>query len=129
MSSSAVVDASAFLAVIFGEPESAGVEQRLARMRCVAPALLLFEVANVTLVKARRHPEQRVELFEAYENFTRLAVEIADVDFVAVLSLAHRRNLSANDASYVWLALSRGLDLVSLDKRMIEAHEAERRAP
>ena len=129
MSSSAVVDASAFLAVIFGEPESAGVERRLVRMRYVAPALLLFEVANVTLVKARRHPERRAELFEAYENFTRFEIEFADVDFVAVLSVAQRRNLSAYDASYVWLALSRGLDLVSLDKRMIEAHEAERQAP
>jgi predicted nucleic acid-binding protein len=127
--SSVVVDASAFVAVIFAEPESAGVERRLARKYYVAPAPLLFEVANVTLVKARRHPQRKVELFEAYENFARLDVEFADVDFVAVVSLAHRRNLSAYDSSYVWLALSRGLDLVSLDKRMIEDHEAERRAP
>jgi len=127
--SSVIVDASAFVAVIFAEPESDGVERRLARKHYIAPALLLFEVANVTLVKVRRHPERRVELFEAYENFTRFDVEFADVEFVAVVSLAQRRNLSAYDASYVWLALSRGLDLVSLDKRMIEAHEAERRAP
>jgi predicted nucleic acid-binding protein len=128
VSSSVVVDASAFVAVIFGEPESAGVERRLAHLHYVAPGLLFYEVANVTLVKARRSPDRRTELFEAYVNFTRLNLELADVDFVEALALAHKRNLSAYDASYVWLALSRGLDLVSLDKRMIDAFEAETRA-
>ncbi len=76
----------------------------------------------------RRRPEQASAYFEAHEKFTRVAIKFAEVDFVAVVSLAQRRGLTAYDASYVWLALSRGLDLVSLDKRMLAAIEAERAA-
>ena len=54
-----VVDASAVAAVLFGEPEADEIAERLRDARPVAPGLLAFELANVCLVKMRRHPDQR----------------------------------------------------------------------
>jgi predicted nucleic acid-binding protein len=103
-----VVDASAFLAVTFGEPEGRNVEEHLKGRRFIAPTLLLYEIANVTLVKMRRHPDRSDAYREAFDAFLKLAIDFAVVDFSAVFMLAQRRNLTAYDASYVWLACSRG---------------------
>lgn len=125
MTSSIVVDASAFAAVLFKEPDGDVLAERWADRRILAPRLLNFELANVVLVKGRREPHKMRACIEAFEIFLHSKIEFSDVDFLAVLPLAQRRNLSAYDASYVWLALSRGLDLVSLDRRMIAVFEME----
>ena len=52
-----VIDASALAALLFGEPEAEAVVERLGDARLVAPSLLGFELANVCLIKCRRHPE------------------------------------------------------------------------
>ncbi|MBI3275717.1 MAG: type II toxin-antitoxin system VapC family toxin [Methylocystis sp.] len=74
----------------------------------------------------RRHPDQARQFLKAHENFRQAEIKFLDVDFAVVLALAQRRGLTAYDASYVWLAATRGLDLVSLDKRMLSAFEAEK---
>ena len=56
-----VVDASALAALLFGEPDADQVVARMGAARLVAPALLDFELANVCLIKLRRHPAQREE--------------------------------------------------------------------
>jgi uncharacterized protein with PIN domain len=61
-----VVDASALAALLFGEPEAEAVAARLDGARLVAPSLLGFELANVCLIKTRRHPEQREALTAAF---------------------------------------------------------------
>ncbi len=52
-----VVDVSALAALLFGEPEGGVVAGKPGNARLVAPALLFFELANVCLIKSRRHPE------------------------------------------------------------------------
>jgi hypothetical protein len=53
-------------ALLFGEPEAEAVAGQPADARLVAPALLDFELANVCLIKSRRHPEQRPMLTAAF---------------------------------------------------------------
>ena len=55
-----VVDASAFAAILFGEPEAEEVVARLQGSRLAAPALLPYEIASVCLKKIRRHPDTRL---------------------------------------------------------------------
>jgi len=61
-----VVDASALAALLFGEPEGETVAGRLGDAHLVAPALLGFELANVCLIKTRRHPAQGPALAAAF---------------------------------------------------------------
>jgi predicted nucleic acid-binding protein len=115
------VDASALAALLFGEPEADAIAGRLDGVRLVAPDLLPFELANVCLVKCRRHPDQREALLAALKLRGRLGVEEIAVDHDAVVELALVTGFTAYDASYLWLARQFGADLVTLDKALDRA--------
>jgi predicted nucleic acid-binding protein len=119
-----VVDASALAAVLFGEPEADTVAARLGEARLAAPALLAFELANVCLIKSRRHPEQRPGLSAAFRLRDRLAVDEVAVDHDGALELAAATGLTAHDASYLWLARQLGAELVTLDGQLAKAQAA-----
>jgi predicted nucleic acid-binding protein len=116
-----VVDASAIAALLFGEPEAEAVAGRLGDSRLVAPALLDFELANVCLIKSRRHPEQRSAFAFAFRLRGRLAIEDVAVDHNSTLELALNTGLTAYDASYLWLARRLGAELVTLDHQLAAA--------
>lgn len=116
-----VVDASALAALLFGEPEGEDVARRLEGVRLVAPVLLGFELANVCLIKGRRHPEQRDRLLVALRMRGRLGIEEHAVDHDAALALAVGTGLTAYDASYLWLARHLQAELVTLDRQLLAA--------
>ena len=116
-----VVDASALAALLFGEPEAEGVAERLGDARLVGPALLGFELANVCLVKCRRHPEREPALTRAFRLRTRLRIEELAVDHEAAIELAFSTGLTAHDASYLWLSRLLDAELITLDHRLAEA--------
>jgi predicted nucleic acid-binding protein len=116
-----VVDASALAAILFAEPEAAAVAERLTGARLIAPALLVYELANVCLSKIRRRPGERDALRAAFALAQRLEVETIAVDHAAILDLAEATGLTAYDASYLWLARSVGGELVTLDRKLAAA--------
>lgn len=116
-----VVDASALGALLFGEPESAAMAARLKDAALVAPALLGFELASVCLKKMRRHPEQRGALLAAFALRSSMSIDVVEVDHEAALQLADEKNLTAYDASYLWLAQKLGAELVTLDSQLQSA--------
>jgi len=116
-----VVDASALAAILFGEPEAEAVAARIGEARLVAPAQLGFELANVCLVKCRRHPEQRDNLLAAFAWRARFGVEEIAIDHAEALALADAAGLTVYDASYLWLARRLDVPLVTLDKMLARA--------
>ena len=110
-----VVDASAIAAVVFGEPEGMEVWQRLESSSLWAPPLFPYEIANICWKKVRRFPEQREKLLEAYSLLGRIEIEEVEVLASEAFLLADRENLTVYDASYLWLALKLGVELVTLD--------------
>lgn len=124
MTATKVVDASALAALLFGEPEAEAMAERLDGARLVAPGLLAFELANVCLVKTRRHSDQRQALFAGLGLGSRLGVEEIAVDHAGVVELALETSLTAYDASYLWLARHLGAELVTLDRALDAAARA-----
>ncbi len=116
-----VVDASALAALLFGEPEAEHVAGRLTDSRLVAPALLQFELANVYLIKCRRHPNQNDTLRTAFALRVWMQVEEIAVDHDENLALATAIGLTAYDASYLWLARRLNAELVTLDRQLGKA--------
>jgi predicted nucleic acid-binding protein len=57
----------------------------------------------------------------AYARFARLGVRQLEVNLAAVILLGAATRLSAYDAAYVWLARALGVELVSLDRRLLKA--------
>jgi len=120
-----VVDASAIAALLFGEPGAEMVAEQLGEARLIGPALLNFELANVCLVKGRRHPKEQQALKAAFLLRHRLGVEEVTVDHDAVLELAAKTGLTAYDASYLWVARQFQAELITLDRELASASAAK----
>lgn len=116
-----VVDASALAAVLFGEPEGGKVAILLSGADLVAPALLGFELANVCLMKMRRHPHERDKLVKAFGLLARMSIRSVAVDHAETLGFGQETGLTAYDASYLWLAQELGVELVTLDRQLQSA--------
>lgn len=116
-----VVDASALGALLFGEPQAEEVAERLRNADLVAPAILQFEVASICLKKIKAQPRYTDKIFSAFMYLPSLAIQYIDIDHVKVIELAHEKKLTTYDASYLWLALKLKAELVTLDKKILQA--------
>jgi len=116
-----VIDASALAAIVFVEPEGKNVIREIEGCELAAPFLLPFELANVCLTKQRRHPAQREQLLSNFLLVDRMAIRYVGMNMVQVLLLAEEHNLTAYDASYLFLSFELEASLVTLDKRLANA--------
>lgn len=116
-----VVDASALAAVIFDEPDSESVADRLSGSRLAAPSLIRYEMSNVCVVKCCREPTERDALIAAFGWYERLAIVEYLVEPAGVVELALATGLTSYDASYLWLARELGAALVTLDRKLEQA--------
>ncbi len=116
-----VVDASAVGALLFGEPDAGAVATALAGAELVAPTLLPFEVANICLKKIRRHRADREALRGAFSLFGRMGIRFVEVDDEETLDLGEQTNLTAHDASYLWLSRRLSAELVTLNRQLARA--------
>jgi predicted nucleic acid-binding protein len=57
-------------------------------------------------------------------SYFGLSIDTHEVDPVATLTLAEQFNLTAYDASYLWLARQLNIELVTLDQRLARAATA-----
>ena len=122
-----VADASALAAVIFQEPGFEPVAARLEGATVCAPELLRFELANVAVTKARRHPAQAGQILAALDEALdrRSGIQWHSVNVTDVAVLGRLTNLTAYDAAYLWLAGWLEADLVTLDKRLMAAAQLD----
>jgi predicted nucleic acid-binding protein len=116
-----IVDASIALAWCLGDEADDYAERmldRVARETAVAPAHWPIEVANGLRSAERRGRLSTDELPRVGKLLNDLGVEIVPVELNTAfwaLDTARTHDLSAYDAVYLDLALSRGLPLATLD--------------
>lgn len=115
-----VVDASAIGAVVFEEPEGATVRAHVRDENLIAPELIDYELANVAVKKIRRHLEPAPLVLAMLTRVHDLGIRRIAVPAADVVVLARRTGLSAYDASYLWLAHSHDVELVTLDARLAQ---------
>lgn len=121
-----VVDSSAISALVYEEPEADQIDRIIDGHTLIAPTLLRYELANVCLTKARRHPVLRDRLWAAFGLVDGLAITLMTVNHAEALDLGHAWKLTAYDTSYLWLADHTGAELVTLDRRLAAADAALR---
>lgn len=121
-----VVDASAISAIVFGEAEGATIAAHIDGESLVAPSLFDYEMVNIGWKKMRRHPDKHATLIAAMSRVPRLPILKVDVPVGELFALAIETGLTAYDASYLWLALSRDLELVTLDNHLARVNQAMR---
>lgn len=113
-----VVDASAFAAIAFGEPQVLAIKDRLRGHTLIAPGIFPFELANIARTKTLQRPSESVGIAESLRDALAFGVSLQPVNVLAVLALALDTGLTAYDASYLRLARDRGVALVTLDKKL-----------
>jgi len=113
-----VVDTSALAALLFEEPRADEAADLLRGAPLFAPQLLAIELASVASRKALAHPDRREEFLVALRIGLSMDLHWVDVDQPAVVRLALATNLTTYDASYLYVARSLNLPLVTFDEKL-----------
>ncbi|WP_320199442.1 type II toxin-antitoxin system VapC family toxin [Agrobacterium sp. rho-13.3] len=124
-----VVDASVVAAWFLPDEISDVAEKALEKLEtedAIAPDLLSHELRNILLSAERRKRIDQDAVFSILLRFTSLPLTLAiGGDHVAIMRLAKKHSLSAYDAAYLALAVSRSIPLATNDKKLAAAAAAE----
>ena len=121
-----VVDASAALALLRGEPGAAEAsrqmrEQLLVGEPVLVPALFWLEVVNVLAHRYRLPPDAIVEAVYELEQAGLTTAEVGRPATLAVIDAIGRSGLTAYDAAYLVLAESTDARLLTADAALAAA--------
>ncbi len=120
-----VIDASAMAALAFAEAGAGLVLDEIDGHRLHAPEVLAYELMNVAWKRARRQKGATTLFLESLEILAGLGVQYRSVDRRGVIVLGLATGLTACDASYLWLARSLGVPLVTLDRKLGQVFDAQ----
>ena len=126
-----VLDNAVTMAWCFSEEATPYTENLLDRLSnlvdsAVAPAIWLYEVANVSMLAVRKGRITKAKAVTFLNNLTDLPIEVeppgskAEV-FLILVDIIEQHKLTAYDAAYLELAIRRNLPLATLDAALIEA--------
>ena len=121
-----VLDASAALAFVLADEFIDAAERILDHVvahGAVVPTLWQSEVANGLLSAWKRDRITEAGIAHALVGLERLRIErtASELDSSALIALGRSLELPAYDATYLLLAMSQGLPLATLDRRLAEA--------
>lgn len=128
MSNDFVVDNSIVMAWCFEDKATKytdAVQEILINHRAFVPAIWPLEAANVLLVAERNKRISKADSGRFIALLSQLPIEVVQSEpgrvFYDTLSLARQHKLSSYDASYLELAIRKGLPIASSDKAIIRA--------
>jgi predicted nucleic acid-binding protein len=124
-----VLDASVAIAGLASDENnssSMALVERAILDGAVVPALWAYEVANILVMKGRRGAISKDNILLALDLLRefRLTVEAPDPRagaYRACVELATAHRLTVYDASYLEIAVRRGLPLATLDTKLADA--------
>ncbi len=118
-----VLDASAALALVLGEPAGPIVRAAVARpdVELLVPPGFWTEIVNVLVRRYRCPPDEVVAALQALDQLDVATVDGGRPMLLLALDLATRHQLSAYDAAYLAAAELADADLLTLDERLAAA--------
>lgn len=124
-----VVDASVLAAWFLPDEDGAVAEEALARLEtqdAFAPDLLSHELRNILLSAERRKRISADDIFAILMRFASLPITLSSsADHVSIIRLAQKHALSAYDAAYLSLAISRNAPLATQNRKLAAAAKLE----
>lgn len=116
-----VIDTSALLAVILGEPERDRIVELTAGHTLIGPGAIPWEIGNAFSAMLK---QRRLALAGAQEGlriFQTIPLRFAKVDLVNALALAHQTGMYAYDAYFLDCAARHAAPLLTLDQALKRA--------
>jgi len=113
-----VIDTSALVAVIVGEPERDRIIELTAGNTLIGPGSIPWEVGNAFSAMLK---QDRLTLDEAHKGlaiFESIPVRYAKPDVAHALTLAHQINMYAYDAYFLDCAIRHNAPLLTLDRKL-----------
>lgn len=116
-----VIDTSALLAVIVGEPERDRIVELTSGHTLLGPKAIPWEVGNAFSAMLKRHRLTLVEAQEGLRIFHTIPLRYVKVDLANALSLANQSGLYAYDAYFLDCAVRHTAPLLTLDRGLQQA--------
>lgn len=113
-----VIDTSALLAVIVGEPERASIIETTVGNTLIGPGSIRWEVGNAFSAMFKR---DRLTLDDAQKGlaiFNSIPLRYVEIDFLKALKISKIANIYAYDAYFLEIAVRHSAPLLTLDKRL-----------
>ena len=114
-----VIDTSALISVIVGEPERKKIIEITAGNTLIGPGSIPWEIGNAFSAMFK---QKRLTLEEAEKGlsiFRGIPIRYIDSDFVKVLNLSKHANIYAYDAYFLDCAIRHKAPLLTLDRKLI----------
>ena len=116
-----VIDTSALLAVIAGEPERNRIVELTSGHTLIGPAAIPWEVCNAFSAMMKKHRLTLDDAQHGWEAFNAVPIRYVKVDMKNALSLASRENMYAYDAYFLDCASRHAAPLLTLDRKLMRA--------
>lgn len=116
-----VVDTSALIAVIVGEPERDRIITLTAGNTIIGPGSIPWEIGNAFSAMFK---QQRLTLEEAQKGFAifnTIPIHYINPDFVNAVTMSKQTNLYAYDAYFLDCAARMKAPLITLDRKLLAA--------
>jgi predicted nucleic acid-binding protein len=113
-----VIDTSALLAVIVGEPEREIIVEITAGNSLIGPGSIPWEIGNAfsAMFKQKRITIQEAE--KGFAIFKSIPLRYVEPDFINSLKISKKANMYAYDAYLLDCALRYNAPLLTLDKKL-----------
>lgn len=113
-----VIDTSALIAVIVGEPERQNIIDLTKGNTLIGPGSIPWEVGNAFSAMFKRNRLTLKEAEKGFAIFRSIPIRYIEPDFTKSLSLSKEINLYAYDAYFLDCAIRHKAPLLTLDKRL-----------
>jgi predicted nucleic acid-binding protein len=116
-----VIDTSAIIAVIIGEPERDALLEATSSNDLLAPLSVHWEVGNAFSAMFRRGRYSLDAARRALQSYRQIAIRFSDVELDHAVRIAHDLKIYAYDAYVIACALDHRCPLLSTDRGLARA--------
>ncbi len=116
-----VVDTSALIAVIVGEPERDAIVSVTSGQTLIGPGSIPWEVGNAFTAMMKQHRIEVADAQRGLEIFDSVPVRYVDIDMANVVAIAAKVNTYAYDAYFLDCAARYRAPLLTLDRSLSRA--------
>ena len=113
-----VIDTSALIAVIVGEPERESIIQATTGHTLIGPGSIPWEVGNAFSAMFKQDRLSLEEALKGLAIFMSIPLRYVEPDFEMALDISKKANLYAYDAYFLACAIRHKAPLLTLDRRL-----------
>jgi len=118
-----VIDSSAILAVVVGEPQRKRIIALTASHSLIGPGSIPWEIGNAFSAMLKKNRLEYEQAQRGLEIFHGIPMRYVAVDMKNAISIAHEQRLYAYDAYFLDCAARHSAPLLTLDRTMKRAAE------